>query len=103
VLGRVYTFEMDGAPSGRPVSTAAAEAICFGINGRSGIRYHELTAPGRPKPMFAVMFPDEQHKELFEELLGPALKLCGLRINIVHALEEREPVPSLQVLAVDVS
>jgi len=53
--------------------------------------------------MFAVMFPDEQHKELFEELLGPALKLCGLRINIVHALEEREPVPSLQVLAVGVS
>lgn len=90
-MGRVYTFERERAPSERPVSTVAAEAIQASINGRSGIHYHELTAPGRPKPVFAVLFPDAVHKESFEDLLKPALAQCGLRINIVHTLEEREP------------
>jgi hypothetical protein len=89
VLGRVYTFEREGAPSERPVSTVAAEAIRVSIHGRPGIRYYELTAPSKLKPVFAVLFPDELHKELFEDLLGPMLKLCGLRINIVYSLEER--------------
>ena len=90
-MGRVYTFEREGASSERPVPTLAAEAILVGINGRPGIHYHELTAPGRPKPVFAVLFPDAAHKQYFEDLLGPALTQCGLRINIVHTLEEREP------------
>jgi len=92
MLGRVYTFEREGASSERPVSAVAAEAIQTSINGRPGIHYHELTAPGRPKPVFAVLFPDVAHKQYFEDLLGPALTQCRLRINIVHTLEEREPV-----------
>jgi hypothetical protein len=91
MLGRVYTFEREGASSERPVSTLAAETIHASINGCHGIHYHELTAPGRPKPVFAVFFPDAAHKQYFEDLLGPALTQCGLKINIVHTLEEREP------------
>ena len=90
-MGRVYTFEREGPSSERPVSTLAAEAIQVSINGRPGIHYHELTAPGRPKPVFAVLFPDVAHKQYFEDLLEPALTQCGLRINVVHTLEEREP------------
>lgn len=92
MLARVYTFEREGTSSERPVSTVAAEAIQTSISGRPRILYHELTAPGRPKPVFAVLFPDVAHKQYFEDRLGPALTQFGLRINIVHVLEEREPV-----------
>lgn len=102
MFGYVYTFENEGARTGRaqqPVSVAASMAIEAGINDRAGMHYQELTDSGNPRPMFAVLFTEAEQQNLFEILFQPALRLCGLRIAAMRALAESEiretPKPDL--------
>ena len=93
MLRRVYTFESTHAGTSIAdscASDAASKAIGASINEQPGVQCCELTAPGNPKPVFAVLFAGEQEKEQFERLLGPTLALCGLRVNAVHGPGEPE-------------
>jgi hypothetical protein len=92
MLGRVFMFESDRTQvsSDSLISETVVSAIETGINELSGIRYWELTAPENPKPVFAILFADEQKKELFEVFFGPVLRLCGLRAHPVRTLEVSE-------------
>ena len=89
MFGCVYMFESEGARNDitpqQTASMAAATAIAAGINDRTGIRYQELTDPGNPKPVFAVLFENFRDKEQFESLFEPALKLSGLRVSMMSA------------------
>ena len=103
MLGSVYTFESasgEAVPNVGLVSELAARAIEVGINEHPGIRYQELTDPTNPKPVFAVFFPDSIQKGFFEDLFGRALEVCGLRVNIVHALKKGKPE---QAISADVA
>ena len=93
MFGYVYTFESEGNQEaiGEPsVSVKAGRAIEAGINEHPGMRYQELTDPGNPRPMFAVLFAEPQQQDFFETLFQPALKLCGLRVAATRALVDGE-------------
>ena len=88
MLGRIYTFERASDFVKTKVSASAMEAMEHAVQARASIRFQELTAPGNPKPVFAVIFPDMLHKRLFEDRMAVSLRLHGLRIAIVQAIEE---------------
>jgi hypothetical protein len=93
MFGHVYTFESEKPRTSHnelPIDVAAGRAIEAGINGRTEIRYQELTGHDNPRPMFAVIFADPAQQEAFESLFVPALALCGLRIAAVCALVQGE-------------
>ena len=94
MLGRVYTFERDHSsvvfPTIELVSTAAGRAVVAAINEQEGIRFEELTDSDNPKPIIALLFSDVVRMEHFDRLIDATLKLCGVRVSVVHGPEARE-------------
>jgi hypothetical protein len=88
MLGRVYTFERDPSsdlfPTTELVSTAAVRAVVAAINDQPGIRYEELTDSDNARPILALLFADALRMERFDRLIEATLKLCGVRISVVH-------------------
>ena len=97
MIGRIYTFERASGEALSPaeaVSTAVVRVIEASINADPGICYLELTDSRNVKPMFAIRFRNVQAKARFEDLFGPALDLCRLRVNIVQAVPEGKLGPT---------
>lgn len=93
MFGYVYTFEGEGTRAndmGQSISALAGTAIAAGINERAGMHYQELTEPGNPRPMFAVLFAEVALRDVFENLFWPALRLCGLRLAAIRSLVANE-------------
>jgi hypothetical protein len=88
MLGRVYTFERDPSsvlfPTTELVSTAAVRAVVAAINDQPGIRYEELTDSDNAKPIIALLFADALRLQHFDGLIEATLKLCGVRVHVVH-------------------
>lgn len=89
MLGRVYTFERDGAEqvASESVSKTAINAVVAAINDTPGIRYEELTDPDNPRPIIAMLFADSRRMQQFDELVAATLKLSAIKVSVAHAAE----------------
>ena len=88
--GRIYTFESDHAgdfPPGQRVSIRAANAVVTALNGKSGIRYEELTRPTHTKPVIAVLFSDQAHIGPFTERIDAALGIYAIKVSNIRVIE----------------
>jgi len=92
---RVYTFERDHASEvlgpAACVSSAAAAALTAAINERP-IRFEQLTEPGNPHPVMAVLFADPICMQHFDGLIDATLKLSGVRALSMRELDAHEPM-----------
>ena len=88
MLGRVYTFERDEQTDAlhglELVSASAVNAIVAAINDQPGIRFEELTDTDNPRPVIVVLFAGAKQMQYFDELIGSALRLSGVRARVVH-------------------
>jgi len=88
MLGRVYTFERDEQTDAlhglELVSASAVNAIVAAINDQPGIRFEELTDGDNPRPVIVVLFAGSKQMQYFDELIGSALRLSGVRARVVH-------------------
>lgn len=94
MLGRVYTFECDEQTNAlhglELVSASAINAIIAAINDEPGVRFEELTESDNPRPIVVVLFAGRKQMQYFDELIGPALRLSGVRARVMQDTESIE-------------
>ena len=99
MLGCIYCFERVLADDVTSASQATDTILKAATHGVRGIRFHELTDPKNPKPLFAVLFANTTAKEYFEDMLACLLEANGLRATVLTPVERSPVEPTGQVAA----
>lgn len=92
MAGLVYTFERakdaDVSALERRPSTDAIIAIAVAASGMQRVSYEELTDSFNTTPTLAVVFADEESKQLFDQRLPEILRARSLAVRRMATLED---------------